>query len=200
MEITPGCNCVSKKKPYTCQASLFCSTLWFHFVLLCSSHLWVSAWMCSCLLCMCLIHSAFHRKRHKCVASAVSMMMMVCVCVAYHCSSCWVLCSLSLAACSVLYAPRSCPLSVLTSLSGSSTLLCSSALSTSTCSLSSSARHLFASDRSLSSDSWALLDKQNDTSLLGVWVFSTTPASGASLGTFFNFLKHLHNKTFDVFP
>lgn len=81
MEITPGCNCVSKKKPYTCQASLFCSTLWFHFVLLCSSHLWVSAWMCSCLLCMCLIHSAFHRKRHKCVASAVSMMMMVCVCV-----------------------------------------------------------------------------------------------------------------------
>lgn len=92
----------------------------------------------------------------------------VCVhaCAAHHCSSCWVLCSLSSAACSVLYAPRSCPLSALTSLSGSSTLLCSSALSTSTCSLSSSARHLFASDRSLISDSWELSDKQNDTSLL----------------------------------
>lgn len=85
--------------------------------------------------------------------------IIMCLYTAHHISLYCVLYSLSSAAFSSLYAWRSCCLSSLTSLSGFLEVLCSSVLSTSACSLSSSARYLFASPKSWISDSRVLLDE-----------------------------------------
>lgn len=90
----------------------------------------------------------------------------------HHFSSCCISYSLSSAASSSLYALRSCCLRSLTSLSGFSEVLCSSACSTLARRRSNSAQHLFASSKRWISESWVLLIETLIYFLCSKWILS----------------------------